>query len=36
MMNTAPLNREDATTMMTGIQVEVGMGPRNLISGSSQ
>ena len=31
MINTAPLNGEAATTMIMGIQVAVGMGPRNLI-----
>ena len=36
MMNTAPPKRELATTIMIGIHVEVGMGPRNLIMGSSQ
>ena len=36
MMKTAPPNREVATTMMIGIQVEVGIGPKNLISGSIQ
>ena len=36
MMNTAPPYREDATTIIMGIQVEVGIGPRNLITGSTQ
>ena len=36
MINTAPLNREAATTMIMGIQVAVGIGPRNLITGLIQ
>ena len=35
-MNTAPPKRELATTMIMGIHVEVGIGPKNLIMGSSQ
>src|SRR5699024_9557465 len=30
-INMAPWNREDATTIMIGIQVEVGIGPKNLM-----
>ena len=36
MMKIAPPKREPATTMMMGIQVEVGMGPRNFSTGSTQ
>lgn len=36
MINTAPANREEAITIITGIQVEVGIGPRNLMTGSTQ
>ena len=36
MINTAPLNREVATTMIMGIHVAVGMGPRNLMMGFIQ
>ena len=35
-MNTAPAKSEDATTRMMGIHVEVGIGPKNLMIGSSQ
>ena len=35
-MNTAPPKRDVATTIMIGIHVEVGIGPKNLIIGSSQ
>ena len=36
MINTAPPNKEDAMTIMIGIQVDVGIGPKNLITGSTQ
>ena len=36
MMNTAPPNNEEAMTIMIGIHVEVGIGPKNLITGSIQ
>ena len=36
MMKIAPLNRELQTTMIIGIQVEVGIRPKNLMIGSTQ
>lgn len=36
MMNTAPPKSEVAMTMMIGIHVDVGIGPKNLMIGSIQ
>ena len=36
MMKIEPPNRFAVTTMMIGIHVEVGIGPRNLMMGSTQ